>query len=132
MNVGAGKRDPDDRFGDMSEFGRRALQEFAPRRDVKENIARFDRRSDRATAGDDFVENAAVAPNLRARLRVRRSTAQDELTDFGDRRERFAPKTERVNAEKVVRFGNFARRVRRQRQNELFRRDSATVVDDFD
>ena len=99
MNVGTRERDADNRFGDMPEFGRRALQKFAPRRDVEEEVARFDGRSNRATAGDDFVENAAVAPDLRARFRVRRPTAQNKLANFGDRRERFPPKTERVNAE---------------------------------
>ena len=123
------ERHAHDRLLNVPELRLRTLEELPARRHVKEDIADFDRRSDRAPFRENLAARAPVAAYFRALAALRRPAYERQVADLGDRRERLAAKAERMNPKEVVRLAQFARRVRRERQNELVGRYAAPVVD---
>ncbi|EXI77885.1 MAG: hypothetical protein AW12_03083 [Candidatus Accumulibacter sp. BA-94] len=60
------------------------------------------------------------------------STGQRQAGDAGDRRQRFATKTQRADALEIVERGNLRGGVAGERQSQFVTRDSRAVVADAD
>src|SRR5207253_1875888 len=75
-------------------------------------------------------ELAAVTRQLGPGVVIARPGLQGDLADAADRRQRLAAKTERLDAEQVVRIPQFARGVAGERERQIVGQDAAAVVDD--
>ena len=113
---------------DLRRFARVGLEKLAPRRQVVEEIADFDRR---AFGRADLLhrrDRAAVDADLGAGDVAAQPRLHDEMRDRRDAGQRLAAEPERVNRGEIVGALNLARRVTLERQPRILRAHPIAVV----
>ena len=124
------KRELRDDARDLRRFARVGLEKLAPRRQVVEEIADFDRG---AFGRADFLDGrhrAAVDAYLGARDVAAQPRLHHEMRHRRDARQRFAAEPERVNGGEIVGALNLARRVALEREPRILRAHPLAVVFD--
>jgi len=116
----------------VAQFGALGTQELAPGRHVVEQLAYFHGGARRMRARGDIAQLAALDLQRRPVRVAGAARGQGEAADRGDRRQRFATKTERGHGFEVVQAGDLAGGVARHRQRQLLRGDPAAIVTDAD
>ena len=126
------KRELRDDARHLRRFAGVGFQKFAPRGQVVEQIADFDRRA-LGTAGFlDRRNGAAVDADLGARDVAAQPRLHHEMRDRRDARQRLAAKAERVNGGEIVGSLNLARRVALEREPRILRAHPLAIVFDAD
>ena len=130
MHPRMGQRNPRELLADMRELRRLRLQELPPHRRVQKQSPHVDLRPRRRPARPWFLDDPSLDLDLRPHLQLGRTRPQPERRHLRNRRQRLPPEPHRLHAEQIIRLGQLARRVRRDRQFDVFRVDPAAVVDD--
>ena len=128
MDLRMHQGDADKRFRDVPHFGLGGAEELAPHGRVEKQLPDFDDRTHGTSARHDRAGLAAAHLQLGSGLLGPRAAADQELADFGNRRQRLAAKPERPNVEQVVGAGNLAGRMAGHGQQQLVGLDPAAVV----
>ena len=128
MDLRMDQGNADKRFRDVSHFGLGGAEELAPHRRIEKQLPDFDDRPHGTSAGHDRPGLAAADLQLGSGLFGTRAAADQELADFGNRRQRLAAKAKRPNVEQVVGAGDLAGRMAGHGQHQLVGLDPAAIV----
>ena len=128
VDVRIGQGQPGEGFADVTHLGLRAAQKLPPHRRVVEQLSNFDRRPPRAAARRHAQRMTGRDFQLGTGRRLVGAAAQDQPADFGDRRQGFAPKSERRHAKQIVAVAQFARGMAGHGQRQFVGGNSAAVV----
>ncbi len=113
---------------DVLKFGGLAAQEFAARRHIEEQIAHLDAGSRRMRRGRGGAALAVARLHAPGMVRFAGSRTQRQARHGGDARQRFAAKSQGGYALQILKRGDLAGCVARERQPHLLRRDTGAVV----
>ncbi len=134
---GTGEREADLRIAqrqlrdeprDLRGLGPVRLEKLASRRKVVKEIGDLDRRAFRRPGFSNRRDGSAVDPDLGARIHLPGPRAHHEVRDRRDRREGFAPESERRDGRQIVSAADLARRVPLDGQACILRIHSLAIV----
>ena len=113
---------------DVAELGRDALQELAPRRHRREELADGDRRALRRSGLAHVDDRAAFGANGGRDVRTARPRHELDRRDRGDARQRLAAEAEGRDACQIGGVADLARRVAGERENGVASTHALAVV----
>jgi len=128
-HVGSRQRVAAQRLDAVRQFGGVALEELAPRRHGKEQLAHLHRGADGARGGAQF---AAAGVQLPGAGLLGGARQQGQLGDGGDGRQRLAAKTHGRHRLQLGQAGDLAGGVAPEGDGQLVRSDAGAVVLDAD
>ncbi len=127
---GMRQRNPCERFGGVSHLRLCRAEELTPYGCVVEQIPNFHGGAHTAAARLDVRPAATDHLQFGAGILTRHAAPQPQMTDLGNRRQRFPSKSHRVDAEQIVGITDLAGGMAGNRQGKFFRGNPMSVVDD--
>ncbi len=127
-DLGIAERELRDHARDLRRFAGVGLEKLAPRRQVVEEIADFDRRAFGRADFLDGRDSAAVDAYLGAGDVAAQPRLHHEMRHRRDARQRLAAEPERVNGGEIVGALNLARRVALEREPRIIRAHPLAVI----